>query len=151
LERSKRKEERMESRRARRLKHAKQMEVWKQELAERKQQRAVQAAARRIAREQEKKARHDAKVAAIQSHFRTMSVPQLIELTAGLHFVEPTDRPEQLVIDLLYSEVGRRGITQESIQLAILQIQQAALMESLDAIGKQNSKPRWGFGVGFGI
>lgn len=80
-----------------------------------------------------------------------MSGPQLIELCAGLHFVQSQDRPEQLGVDLLHAEVRRRGISQESIQLAILQIQQAALIESLDAIQKQNSKSRWGFGVGFGI
>jgi len=127
------------------------MDVWKQERAERKQQRVVLAASRRLAQEQEKKARHDAKVAAIRSHFQKLTREQLIELCAGLHFVESADLPEQLVVDLLYSEVGRRGITQDSIQLAILQIQQAALLESLDAIGKQNSKSRWGFGIGFGI
>jgi len=151
LKRSKQRQERIESRKARQLKRAKQIDVWKQERAERKQQRAVRAASRRLAQEQEKKARHDAKVAAIRSHFQKLTREQLIELCAGLHFVESADLPEQLVVDLLYSEVGRRGITQDSIQLAILQIQQAALLESLDAIGEQNSKSRWGFGIGFGI
>jgi hypothetical protein len=151
LAQTERRAERLNHRAARQLKRAEQIEAWKHEWAEWRRKRTALASARRIAREQERQRRHAEKVSSIQSHFQSMSGPQLIELCAGLHFVQSQDRPEQLVVDLLYAEVRRRGISQESIQLAILQIQQAALIESLDAVQKQNSKSRWGFGVGFGI
>jgi phenylalanyl-tRNA synthetase alpha subunit len=151
LARDKRRAERRKSKKARQLKRAEQMKVWKREQAIKKQQRASLASARRIAQEQERQRAHELKVSAIQSHFRSKSVAQLIEICVGLHFGEAKDRPEQIVIDLLRFEVSSRGITQESIQLAILQIQQTALIESLDAIREQESKTRWGFGIGFGI